>query len=299
VPARDPIPRLPRSRIALRHYAFVSAPAFAASRVLDRLVRPRVYLGDHTLMTRTVFGHVLYLDTRDDSLVPALVLRGVWEPNVTRVLLRLLRPGMRVIEIGANVGYYTLLAGSCVGPSGSVLAFEANPDIAARLRRAVIVNGYQWWTSVVASAVAEREGRATLHVLQRQHGSSGLFPRGSVYLQAFNEVTRPLEVPVTTLDGFLGHDPAPVDLLKIDAEGTEPLIFDGMRGLLERSQHLRAVIEFTPRLIANAGRDAGAFLDTLASLGFHIDVIDARGGLRTASPAQLLPAESSELLLSR
>ena len=299
MPARPRLPRLPRSRVALRHYALVSAPAFAASRVLDRLVRPRVYLGDHTLMTRTVFGHVLYLDTRDDSLLPALVLRGVWEPNVTRVLLRLLRPGMRVVEVGANVGYYTVLAGSCVGPSGSVIAFEANPDIAARLRRAVIVNGYQWWTHVVASAVADRDGRATLHRLARHQGSSGLFSRGSAYLESFAEESRPLDVPVTTLDAFLGPDPAPVDLLKIDAEGTEPLIFDGMRGLLERIPHLRAVIEFTPSLIANAGRDARAFLDTISSLGFHIDVIDARGGLRTATPAELLAAESSELLLSR
>ncbi len=293
------MPRLPRSRIALRHYALVSAPAFVASRVLDRLVRPRVYLGDHTLMTRTVFGHVLYLDTRDDSLLPALALRGVWEPNVTRVFLRLLRPGMRVVEIGANVGYYTVLAGSCVGPSGSVVAFEANPRAAERLRRAVIVNGYQWWTRVVVSAVADRQGRATLHLLERQQGSSSLFPRGDAYLEHHAEQASPLEVPVTTLDGFLGPDPAPIDLLKIDAEGTEPLIFAGMSELLARSPHLRAVIEFAPPLMANAGRDAGAFLDTLASLGFHIDVIDARGGLCTATTAQLLAAESSELLLSR
>src|SRR5262249_57806096 len=126
----------------------------------------------HTLMTRTVFGHVLYLDTRDLSLTPALALRGVWEPNVTRVLLRLLRPGMRVVEVGANVGYYTVLAASCVGPTGSVIAFEANPSVAERLRRAVVVNGYQSWTQVVEAAVADREGQARLPVLGRQQGSA-------------------------------------------------------------------------------------------------------------------------------
>src|SRR5262249_57607537 len=118
----------------------------------------------------------------------------------------------------------------------------------------------------------------------RQQGSSSLFPRGSAYLEAFAEEARPVDVPVTTLDAFLGPDPAPVDLLKIDAEGTEPLIFDGMRALLERSQHLRAVIEFTPSLIANAGRDAGAFLGIVSSLGFHIDVIDPPARLPTPPP---------------
>jgi FkbM family methyltransferase len=277
----------------------VSAPGFFVSRLLDRLVRPRIYLGDHTLMTRTVFGHVLYLDTRDRSLTPALALRGVWEPNVTRVLLRLLRPGMRVVEVGANVGYYTVLAASCVGPTGSVVAFEANPSIAERLRDAVIVNGYQWWTRVVASAVGDREGRATLQVLGRQHGSSSLFPLGTDYLEAFAEEARPLEVPVTTLDGYFGTEPGAVDLLKLDTEGAEPAIFDGMHGLLERNPRLRVVIEFAPALLANAGRDAGTFLDTLAALGFHIEAIDARGNLRAATRAELLAACSSELLLSR
>ena len=51
-------------------------------------------------------------------------------------------------------------------------------------------------------------------------------PRGGAYLEAFADESRPLDVPVTTLDGFLGQDRRPVDLLKIDAEGTEPLIFD-------------------------------------------------------------------------
>jgi FkbM family methyltransferase len=299
VPASDRLPRLPRSRTALRHYAAVSAPAFVASRLLDRLVRPRIYLGDHTLMTRTIFGHVLYLDTRDDSLLPALVLRGVWEPNVTRVMLRLLRPGMRVVEVGANVGYYTVLAASCVGPAGSVTAFEANPAIAERLRRAVVVNGYQWWTRVVESAVADREGEATLHVLARHQGSSSLARQGTDVLEGWGEVPHPLTVPVTTLDALLGPDPSPVDLLKIDAEGWEPAIFDGMRGVLARSPHLHAVIEFTPALVANAGRAPGAFLDTLAGLGFHIETIDARGRLRPATRAQLLATSSSELLLSR
>jgi FkbM family methyltransferase len=299
VPERHRVPFLPRSRIALRHYAFVSTPAFAASRVLDRLVRPRVYLGDHTLMTPTVFGHVLYLDTRDDSLLPALALRGVWEPNVTRVFLRLLLPGMRVVEVGANVGYYTILAASCVGPTGSVLAFEANPAIAERLRRALVVNGYHWWTQVVESAVTDREGQATLHVLARHQGSSSLARQGADVLEGWGEVPHPLTVPATTLDAFLGPDPSPVDLLKIDAEGWEPAVFDGMRGLLARSPHLRAVIEFTPALVANAGRDAGAFLDTLGGLGFRIEAIDARGRLRPTTRAQLLATPCSELLLSR
>src|SRR5262249_43904052 len=121
----------------------------------------------------------------------------------------------------------------------------------------------QWWTQVVGSAVTDREGQATLHVLARHQGSSSLARQRPDVLDRWDEVPHPLPVPATTLDAFLGPDPSPIDLLKIDAEGWEPAVFDGMRGLLAHSPHLRTMIEFTPALVANAGRDAGAFLGTL------------------------------------
>ena len=118
MPERDRVPFLPRSRIALRHYALVSTPVFAASRVLDRLVRPRVYLGDHTLMTRTVFGHVLYLDTRDDSLMPALVLRGVWEP----------KPAPTCATMSGAEGAYTRTLGKVVTCQTSSASGRRSPN---------------------------------------------------------------------------------------------------------------------------------------------------------------------------
>src|SRR5262249_55576665 len=121
----------------------------------------------------------------------------------------------------------------------------------------------------------------------RQQGSSSLFPRGSAYLEAFAEEARPVEVPVTTLDAFLGPDSAPVDLLKIDAEGAEPLIFDGMRGLLERTPHLRVVIEFTPPVDRERRPRRGCILGhrLLARLPHRRDRRARRSSHRDARPA--------------
>jgi hypothetical protein len=72
-------------------------------------------LGDHPLLIQTIFDHTMYLDSRDMSLAQRLLRQGCWEPDVTRLFVRIVKPGMRVVEVGVNVDYYTLLACSLVG----------------------------------------------------------------------------------------------------------------------------------------------------------------------------------------
>src|SRR5262249_40656178 len=117
-----------------------SRPFAFVRRVSGYLHRPCTYVGEQTILTQTVFGHLLHLDARDPSMLPSLVARGYWEPSVTRALLRLLRPGLRVVEVGANVGWYSLLFAWRVVPGGSVTAFEANPRMVELLRRTLAAN---------------------------------------------------------------------------------------------------------------------------------------------------------------
>src|SRR5258708_38672807 len=95
----------------LRMWPFwLSGPMLSLRALRNTWLRqPQTYLGDHTLLTRTIFGHAIYLDSRDLSLTPHLFLQGYWEPEVTRFFLRIVKPRMHVVEVGANVGYYTLL----------------------------------------------------------------------------------------------------------------------------------------------------------------------------------------------
>ncbi|MEZ5361536.1 MAG: hypothetical protein R2748_04130 [Bryobacterales bacterium] len=86
------------TRIAL------SKPYLAAWRALCWFRRPHIYTGDRVVLTRTVFGHWMYIDASDASVAPGLLIRGYWDIPTTRVLLDRLRPGMRFVEVGANVG---------------------------------------------------------------------------------------------------------------------------------------------------------------------------------------------------
>jgi hypothetical protein len=107
----------------------------------DILNRMNYYLGDHTVLTNLVHGPMMFLDTRDPVNL-TILLTGYWEDWITNVFLSVVKPGMTVLDIGAHHGYFTLLAGMLVGPTGFVHAFEPNPFHHKNLLKSVSYNGY-------------------------------------------------------------------------------------------------------------------------------------------------------------
>jgi FkbM family methyltransferase len=276
-----------------------SRPVALARWCAGYLRRTSTYVGEGTVLTQTVFGHLLHLDAHDTSLLPCILKRGYWEPAVTRALLRIVRPGQHVIEVGANVGWFSLLFASRVAPGGSVTAFEANPRMVELLRRNLAANEYAGLVRVVPLAVADRPGRMTLHRLERQQGSSSLYAFTPADLRTWDDRSSPLEVEATSLDAFLPPDEPPPDLVKIDAEGAEPAILAGMQKLLERSPRVQLVIEYLPSAMTRAGHDVGAFLHSLERLGFRLHEITPRGRFRPTTIDRLRASERAELYLRR
>ena len=87
--------------------------------LLNRIRRnSSIYLGNNIALTKTIYGQKMYVDTRDQSLTPHILLDGDWEGNITKVFLANVKSGMHVVDIGANVGYYSLLAGRKIGKNG-------------------------------------------------------------------------------------------------------------------------------------------------------------------------------------
>jgi len=100
-----------------------------------------VYQGNNIALTRILNRYAMYVDTTDLSMTPQLMMQGQWEPSVTSFLLRIVRPGMTVVDIGAGFGYFSVLAGAHVGPNGKVEAIEADPRNHEILRLNVEANG--------------------------------------------------------------------------------------------------------------------------------------------------------------
>jgi FkbM family methyltransferase len=278
---------------------WLSSPMLFLSSLRNTCLRqPQTYLGDHTLLIQTIFGHAMYLDGRDISLTPHLLRQGCWEPDVTRFFLRLVKPGMHIVEVGANVGYYTLLACSLVGPTGRVTAFEANPASVALTRRSLLVNGFRDRATITGMAIIDAPGAVVLHRLDQRQGDSSIFDFSDEQLAFAGDRVTKLEVPATSLDAFFEKDD-PIDLIRMDVEGAEPLVFDGMRHILERNPRIQIMLEFFPERIQRSGRQPAKFLESIKGMGFRIQTVGSRGRLQELPIEILAERLLSELFLSR
>jgi len=165
----------------------------------------QVYLGDHTALCRVLGQFLMYVDTRDLSLAPHLLLSGFWETWVTQAIAQYVQPGMHCIDVGANVGYYTLLLKDLAGDKGSVVAYEPQAAAFELLVQTLLVNG---GGGCIQSAASDQEEMSRLFTSQ-----IGLM--GSASLRHSQGLDGPTEiVNRVRLDRL---HPDPVDFVKIDA----------------------------------------------------------------------------------
>jgi FkbM family methyltransferase len=259
------------------------------------------YVGDNRILLWTKNNYKMFVDARDVSIAPHLILEGVYEEHTDAVLRRIVKPGMRVLEIGANVGLFTLLMSHIVGTAGAVLAFECDPVLAQILRDNVELNGFQRTTSVDERAVSDTEGTLRFYAAQRHRGGGTLVAGLQQIPELVQSERREIEVSSTTADRILAEHPAGFNFVKIDAEGAEAAIVRGGERLFaDHSRPLRVMLEFAPRFMAQAGADPGAFLGDLSAWGFRFERIDARRRkLVPASREALLADEFADIVLTR
>jgi FkbM family methyltransferase len=220
-------------------------------------------------------GMPIWIDTRDRVIAARLVGDGVWEPEETAAFVAHVGPGMCVFDVGANVGYYTLLAARAVGASGRVFAFEPEPRNFALLSRSVAGNGFVN-VRLHNAAVSSGPGSARLHLDDANFGAHS-FELGSVRTSS----GRSVEVDAVALDGFLeeARDSAAGILVKIDVQGAEALVVEGARGLLALPR-VTVFLELWPEALERSGADPARLLDDLAALGFAFEDVGAPAAAR-------------------
>jgi FkbM family methyltransferase len=212
-------------------------PAVAQASFMRRKIPPRpyFYLGGNWALTQLSTGHLFYVNTDDRQITPWIISGGTWENFVDDIIWEYVRPGMTVIDIGANLGYYTIKMGAKVGPSGRVFSFEPNPQLVPFLAQNISINGFDRRCTLFAIAVGDQAGKSELVVY-----ASGL--GGSHINELSGSGGACVQVEVDTLDNRLSKVER-VDFLKIDAEGYEPLILKGAQQLLRRSPDCALILE--------------------------------------------------------
>lgn len=246
-----------------------------------------VVLDDEDILCRILGRYKIYVDAHDKGLSSHLMLDGFWEMWVTETIARLVRPGMVAADIGANLGYYTILMGDLVGPNGHVHAFEPNPPIARRLRHSVGMNAGNRRTTVHEVALTDHDGSIALYAPLHE-------PKNATIVGAADRLGS-VVVPARRLDSIAEIER--LDFVKIDAEGAEAAIWRGMERHLDADRPPTILLEYAGDRVA----DPDGFIDAIIGRGFLLCLVRHDGRTVPIDKRALLalPRDEDQMLLLR
>jgi len=210
----------------------------------------------------------MYVHTANDQHISRDIREhGCWEAFETQLVLQYLRPGDCFFDVGANIGYYSVLAAAAVGPAGRVFAFEPEPRNFDLLQRNLELNQLAGRAEAARLALSSSTGQAELSLHPDNLGDHQLFGR-----QAGQSLI-PVEV-VRGEDYFAGQAVRP-QMVKIDTQGAEQAVVEGLLPLLRAAgPELHMIVELTPRSLREAGSSGAELVDLLTTLGLPLAIID-------------------------
>ena len=221
---------------------------------------------------------------RDDFISRDIAETGSWEPLESTVVLERLRPGSVFVDVGANIGYYTVLASLACGPGGRVHAFEPEPGNFALLEENVVLNSVKN-AVLVNAAVGSESGHGELFLSENNQGDHRLYRN-----ESRNECLR---VRTVSLDDWFGARPERIDLVKVDTQGCEARIVAGMAGLLDANHgRMSLILEYWPFGLLGAGDSPEALVGMLEPHGFTVHKIVEGTPATTETSWTALLAES-------
>ncbi|WP_166831208.1 FkbM family methyltransferase [Thalassoroseus pseudoceratinae] len=210
------------------------------------------------ILAQTNFGFVIkaYQHDRCSQIIAQC---GEFEGAVSRLITNLLKPGNHFVDAGANIGYFTLLAAECVGPSGTVTAFEPARSVRKLLQENVQLLPHRQCVNVLPYALSDGHGTARFYEGPQNHtGISSLRPISQSATNYPVELRQWDEIP----------SDRPVHVIKLDIEGAEVQALHGMRRTLRRWRPT-IVLEVTDRFLREMGSNTQELFALMDELGYQ------------------------------
>jgi FkbM family methyltransferase len=272
---RCPFPADARTRAGalLKHAAIHAAIPLVRARVRygprgpraaafwSRVAEPYFAWHWHGFVARTSFGSRLAGDTRE-VLQQHVYYFGEWEPDLTSWVAGTLREGDVCVDVGANIGYFSLLAARLVGRSGAVVAIEPSPAAHELLRDNLRRNGAD---NVRTVEVAAAETRGTLSLFAGHETHTGIAT--VVEDKGMGVESEVSAFPLSSIVTAAEMERARV--IKVDAEGAEWAVVAGMESLWDAARDdLEVVVEVHPEPMEKTGRSVDDLVELFAERGF-------------------------------
>ncbi len=227
-------------------------------------------LARNKMVVKDIQGSKMYLNLNDYGLSKHLFLNGVREPECTKIMKKWLKKGMTIVELGANIGYYALMEASIIGDKGKIYAVEPFPSNFELLKNNISLNPYKKIIHPYHLAISNKSGTEKLFVSNEHNLCNMLSSDCNDYV----------EVKTETLDNFLKGKKSP-DLIRMDIEGFEYYVLEGMKKTLKDNKSCKIFIEMHPHQMNEKGLDYKKPLDTLLNLGYKpIYVVKEHGPIK-------------------
>ena len=236
----------------------------------------------------------MVLSKTDTDISPQIAKFGWYEDEKfdTQIFEKYLKKGMTVLDLGANIGFYSLLARSIVGEKGKVFSFEPFPGNISLLRESIKQNGFTN-VFVIESAVSDKSGTSTFYLSPDACSEHSLLDLWFEYDDT--SIEKPIQVQVTRIDDYFANNPdTKIDFIKMDIEGSESMALQGMQKTLEQNQKISILTEFWVNGFRESKHDPKEFLEKLVSLGFVLHHINAYNHkLEQKTPNEIMNLEKT------
>lgn len=206
--------------------------------------------------------YLMWVDLHD-RYVSHGCLNDNWEPSETDFFVSRLRDGDTVLDIGANIGWFSLVSAKHIGSNGTVHAFEPRPETARMLAKTIALNGLKSIVQLWEYALSNQSGELQINWGANTDNPGGSFVSKIAMPEQGLETAR---VRAVRLDDLL-PDVAP-DIVKIDVEGAEPLVFAGAVNALRRRKPVILSELFPEQLMRVSGRTAAQYISQMEELGY-------------------------------
>ena len=209
-----------------------------------------VAVGQDRVLVHTAWGAKLLAFASDRSLTPDLALDGVYDPPFVRFLERHVAAGAFVVDVGANIGVFSVLLAQLVGPAGHVMALEADPEVHAVLQENLDLNYVGGWSRALPVAAYSSRTQLAFHRTSAFRGNGSLRDPDARGACVATDLPSTIVVEAAPLDELVPAD-ADVALVKVDVEGAERHVLEGLAGTIAEGRVRTVAIEFVRALFGD------------------------------------------------
>lgn len=239
-----------------------------------RRIKKAKLASDDCYILKEVQGSKMLLNLSDVGISRELFFTGVHEAESTKQFKEEICSGMTIFELGANIGYYALIGAQRIGASGKIIAFEPSPINMQAFKTNISLNNYERLVETYQMGIGNKTGKMMFNLVNKGNMSSFHERADGGGIKTFNSI----EVNVTTIDDFVKDRLEKIDYMRMDVEGYEYEIFQGMKNFLKSEFAPNGFfIEVHSQLLNQNGHSCKEFVTVLGNYGYYITTARWRG----------------------